>query len=225
MNILELPNEIIQNIVFYLNMRDIWNLKLSNYELSNKIGSYQLDVIKVIRCLIKIDIYWNVKDILYYDKSKTICNYLMWFENDFEISTEPNAICITYDVLESNKKIYMEDKLLQFGCKFYGCVDIVTDEMVYGISLGIDDNKDKLEKLFTDKLIEFYDVMDIYQSETIHSVMNHLLTKYVSTGTNNQLKKLYDNLYNIKNFTKLSNLEIYKLYDYIIRNKIKYIYV
>lgn len=219
MNILGLPNEIIHNIVYYLDMRDTRNLKLSNYELNEKIGSYQLDLQQIIRSLIRIDIYWNVYDMLYRNCSKVICNYRMWFDNNFELATEPNTICIEVSGLEQNR-IRMEDELIKLDYKFYGCLDIVAEDMLYGISLGDDNDMDKLEKLFTNRLIEFYDRMDIYQYETIHLVMKHLI--YRKQGGNIKANKLYEDLDNVRNYNNLSELEYYKLCDYIIRKQVRY---
>lgn len=44
MSLLGLPAEIIENIVSYLSISDICNLKLSCYDICEKIGDYSIDI-------------------------------------------------------------------------------------------------------------------------------------------------------------------------------------
>jgi hypothetical protein len=228
MDILGLPNEIINHIVYYLNMRDIRNLKLSNYELSEKIGDYNLDLQQVLRCLIKIDIYWNMKDLIYNNIRKTICGYDMYFEVAseqfidnmyFEVDNgqlnDKNVLAVEICGLK-NVGSEMENKLYELGFTFTGCVNIVTEDMLYSYTFG-DVNNETLERIVTDKLEELYENINIYQTETSHSIMQHLIYR--------NKHNIYNELSNIKHMKKLSLLELYKLHDYILRKQIKVVYI
>jgi hypothetical protein len=86
--------------------------------------------------------------------------------------------------------------------------------MLYSYTFG-DVNNETLERIVTDKLEELYENINIYQTETSHSIMQHLIYR--------NKHNIYNELSNIKHMKKLSSLELYKLHDYLLKKKIKYI--
>lgn len=211
MNILDFPNEILNYIINYLSVTDIRNFRLSALSVANRINSYNYNLEEILTYLVDIDIYFKVINIWYGDKRVTISDYEMWYEND--------EYTLYIEIYGFNPNCNKLENILykELGYIFYGYNNMIEENRIYCYTYKKNDDR---FRVLNKKVIELYKKIDIYDMKMIKSICEHI--KIIIGYDNNFIEGIYINPNIIKNLNRLTDIEIYKLTQYICNNKICY---
>lgn len=198
MSLLGLPAEIIENIVSYLSISDIRNLKLSCYYICEKIGDYSIDIGALIRYSLECLITNHVRSmVLRYG----VINFL----GDFMLKyTKYDRILYVYIYGSDKNKKDKGNQLIGLDFKFFGYDNMLEENHIYIKNISEVNN----EKDIYDTLKDICYKMDIYFCGIIRDVIKYIEDDYFTC--------------NIKNYEKIAKQDKILLLDYIKKNVIKY---
>jgi hypothetical protein len=197
MSLTELPAEVIENIAEYLSISDIRNLKLTSYDIYEKIKDYSLDLGLLIRNCLDILINRSVYklrdgDIVFV--GNFMLKYVKYYEmfNVYVLGSDPN-------------KKAKGNKLMGLGYSFCGYDNMLEENEIYIKQIT---EKNMVEEIYKN-IKEIHYKLDIYYVGIIGDVIRLL------DDSNLNCKQL-------KNFEKLTYREKKLLMNYMKFNVIKY---
>jgi hypothetical protein len=197
MSLTELPAEVIENIVEYLSISDIRNLKLTCYDIYEKIKDYSLDLGLLIRNCLDILINRSVYK-LSHGEIVFVGNFMLKYVKYYEML---NVYVYGSD---SNKKAKGK-KLIELGYSFCGYDNMLEENEIYIKQIT---EKNMVEEIYKN-IKEIHYKLDIYYVGIIDDVIRLL--------DDNNL-----NCKQLKNFEKLTYREKKLLINYMKNNVIKY---
>ena len=171
MNILDLPNEILDYITSYLNLTEIRNLKLSNSDLAFRIQNYQIDLSAVQSCLFELDALTNIENLKKRYKSFYIKDFRFYIDDiRFYIDDDTNYKLIL-EIPKIIVKIF-EKNIYELGFSFYGYTNMIEEDQLYYFDFQY--RQDKLLEIF----IQVNKLLNINMKDLKYNVGSDQLKKY-----------------------------------------------